>query len=352
MSTIICGKPCTPSVSACGGGVPAGFPPGAIGVCHLDSSETSSAHALLSLLTGPLLLGGGAAAPRSLHVELVACRQCPATSARLLATHPRQAECVFVEHVPVVRHRVAAVRSRRSRSCGRCRHFPVNRATFGCTLRRGLPASRVHRRGIDAFFGKSFGVGGVSDVETCSYLASVGAARALRRCDACVPPLTAPRRSETRIVLRRPLSDHHRAPLLESNAHPGFPSSSMWCRIGGFPSPRGPQQNVRSNWGDTGAASISERPCSVTPWSSIAPIPCGSSVLPGHANAGAPLGGLRIRPSNVVLAPNWCRSDRPPFSLACPQRGGCDQAGRGGGPAHGEVTYADFSADSLCPIGD
>src|SRR5947207_3501159 len=59
-AAIICGKPCTPSVSAVGVWTSRMFAPGAIACDVSTSSATSSAHALLSSWPVPWLLSGGA----------------------------------------------------------------------------------------------------------------------------------------------------------------------------------------------------------------------------------------------------------------------------------------------------
>src|SRR3954451_11009987 len=59
-AAIICGKPCTPSVSAVGVCTSRMFAPGAIACVVSTSSATSSAHALLSSWPGLLLFDGGA----------------------------------------------------------------------------------------------------------------------------------------------------------------------------------------------------------------------------------------------------------------------------------------------------
>src|SRR5438874_10918377 len=59
-AAIICGKPCTPSVSAVGVWTSRMLAPGAIACDVSTSRATSSAHALLSSWPVPLLVDGGA----------------------------------------------------------------------------------------------------------------------------------------------------------------------------------------------------------------------------------------------------------------------------------------------------
>ena len=85
------------------------FAPGAIACAVSTSSETSSAHALLSSWPVPLLVRRrGLGRRRALQRELAERRHAGRAGHALLAAHRRQAERL-VEDVQVVRHRVAAV---------------------------------------------------------------------------------------------------------------------------------------------------------------------------------------------------------------------------------------------------
>src|SRR5215468_6736795 len=127
MAAIICGKPCTPSVSAVGVWTSRMFAPGAIACATSTSSETSSAHPVLSSWPGPLLVGGGA---------FVAGDPCNESWLNL-----GMLEAQVTPSSPHIDGRLNAVRS----ACG-----------------------PKQRRGIDAFVAQSLGLGGVSDFDTCS----------------------------------------------------------------------------------------------------------------------------------------------------------------------------------------